>query len=286
MLWSNILCNTFKNKIMKFSIKNTLIILATTSFLASCSNDDNSQIASGNGEMELYFDNSVNGDDLILGASTYTNSNNETLKINRFNYIVSNFVLIKEDGTEVIYDKESSYFVISEEAALNTIHLEEIPAGNYTKIRFGLGVDQQRYLQGETAQQSFWDIADANNLTWTWSTGYKFINFEGTFTAPTLTGEKTFQVHQGSNTATDNYREITLTLPNTARVRTTESPSVHFIADANKILDGSTKIKLSEAMNPAGTSAAIMGGEKLISIASNTTSMFVVDHVHAGGAEH
>ena len=271
---------------MKFSIKNIFAILAITSFLASCSSDDDSQIASGNGEMELFFDNSVNGDDLILGASTYTNSNNETLKINRFNYIVSNFVLIKDDGTEVVYDKESSYFVISEEAQLNTIHLENIPAGNYTKIRFGLGVDQQRYLQGETAQQSFWDIADANNMTWTWSTGYRFINFEGTFTAPSLTGEKAFQVHQGSNTATDNYREITVTLPNTARVRTTESPSVHFIADANKVLDGNTKIKLSEALNPAGTSAAIMGGEKLISIASNTTSMFVVDHVHAGGAEH
>lgn len=271
---------------MIFSIKNTVATLALLTFLISCSSDDDSQTASGNGEMELYFDNSVNGDNLILGASTYTNSNNETLKINRFNYIVSNFVLIKEDGTEVVYDKESSYFIISEEAQLNTINLENIPAGNYTKIRFGLGVDQQRYLQGETAQQSFWDLADANNMTWTWSTGYRFINFEGTFTAPTLTGEKTFQVHQGSNTATDNYREITVTLPNTARVRTNESPSVHFIADANKILDGNSKIKLSEAMNLAGTSASIMGGEKLITIAGNTTSMFVVDHVHAGGAEH
>lgn len=271
---------------MKFLLKNTLAILAFATFLTSCSSDDDSgQALSGNGEMELFFDNSVNGDKLILGTN-YTNSNNETLKINRLNYIVSNFVLVKDDGTEFTYPKASSYFVISEEAGLNTINLKDIPAGNYTKIKFGLGVDQQRYLQGETAQQSFWDLAAANNLTWTWSTGYRFINFEGSFTAPGLDGEKTFQVHQGSNTATDNYREITLTLPNTARVRTDVSPSVHFIADANKILDGQNKIKLSEAMNPAGTSSSIMGGEKLISIAANTTVMFVVDHVHAGGAEH
>lgn len=272
---------------MKFHLKNTFAVLAIFSLLSSCSSDDdNSQSQSGIGEVELFFDNSVNGDDLILGTSAYTNSNNETLKINRFNYIVSNFVLIKEDGTEVAYPKNDSYFVISEEAALNTIHLENIPTGNYTKIKFGVGVDQQRYFQGETAQQSFWDLAATNNMTWTWSTGYKFINFEGTFTSPEITGEKIFQVHQGSNSATDNYREVTLTLPNTARVRVDESPSIHFIADANKILDGTSKITLSQSMNTAGTAASIMGGEQLISIAGNTTSMFKVDHVHAGGAHH
>lgn len=272
---------------MKFQLKNIFAILAFASFFVSCSSDDdNVQNLLGNGEMELYFDNSLNGDNLILGVSTHTNSNGETLKINKFNYIVSNFVLIDENGAEVAYPKESSYFVINEETKKTTIHLENIPVGNYKKIKFGLGVDSQRYLQGETAQQSFWDEAAANSLTWTWSTGYRFFVFEGAFTAPGLAGEKTFQVHQGSNTSTDNYREFTVDFPNTARVRETESPSVHFIVDANKILDGNAKLKLSEAMNTAGTSASIMGGTQLISIAGNTTSMFTVDHVHAGGADH
>lgn len=272
---------------MKFQLKNTIAILAFASIFVSCSSDDNaSENLSGNGEMQLYFDNSLNQDDLILGVSTHTNSNGETLKVNKFNYILSNFVLIDENGSEVVYPKESSYFIINEETNQTTIHLENIPAGNYKKIKFGLGVDAQRYLQGETAQQSFWDEAVDNDLTWTWSTGYKFINFEGTFTSPNLTGEKTFQIHQGSNTSTDNYREFIIDFPNTARVRTTESPSVHFIVDANKILDGNAKLKLSEAMNTAGTGATIMMGAKLISIAGNTTSMFTVDHVHAGGAEH
>jgi len=272
---------------MKFQLKITIAILAFTSVFTSCNNDDDSsQNLSGNGEMELFFDNSLNGDKLILGVSTHTNSNGETLKVDRFNYILSNFVLIDENGLEVAYPKESSYFIINEQTNQTTINLENIPAGNYKKIKFGLGVDAQRYLQGETAQQSFWDEAVQNDLTWTWSTGYRFINFEGVFTSPTLSGEKTFQIHQGSNTATDNYREITVDFPNTARVRQNESPSVHFIVDANKILDGNTKLKLSEAMNTAGTGATIMMGSKLISIAGNTTSMFTVDHVHAGGAEH
>jgi len=270
---------------MKLKLQHIVAVMAMAISIVSCTNDDDTAIVSGTGDAELFFDNSVNGDDLILGTS-YTNSNGESLKINRFNYIVSNFVLIAEDGTEVVYLKENSYFVINEGSGLSTVHLEGLPAGNYTKVRFGLGVDNQRYLQGETVQQSFWDLADANDLTWTWSTGYKFINYEGTFSSSQTDGEKTFQVHQGSNTAIDNYREITLTLPNTARVRAGETPSIHLIADANVILDGTTKINLSDAMNPANTGASIMGGQSLIDIAGNTLSMFTVDHVHNGAGDH
>ena len=152
-------------------------------------------------------------------------------------------------------------------------------------MRLGIGVDQQRYLQGETEQQSFWDLATANDLTWTWSTGYRFINFEGAFTA-NGSEAKDFQVHQGSNTATDNYREVTLDLPTTARVREGEAPSIHIMADANVILDGINKIKLGDNLNQAGTAASIMGGENLIKIAQNTQSMFTVDHVHNGAGHH
>ena len=272
---------------MKFSIKNTFALLAATALFVSCSGDDNADsiIDGTTGDVELYFDNGVAGDALILG-STYTNSNNEKLTINRFNYIVSNFVLVKEDGTEYVYPKEESYFVISQEAELLTVHLENIPAGDYKQVKFGIGVDQQRYLQGETAQQSFWDLAAQHNLTWTWSTGYRFINFEGTFTSDSSPEEKIFQVHQGSNTATDNYREVTLNLPTTARVRQGDMPNIHLKGDINVVLDGVNKIKLSENLNQAGTAASIMGGENLIKIAENTQSLFVVDHVHNGSGHH
>lgn len=269
---------------MKFQLKNTIAILALTFLFVSCSSDDDSSsVTEGtSGDVELYFDNGVNGDALILG-STYTNSNGESLTINRLNYIISNIVLIKADGAEYTYPKEESYFVISAEGDLLTAHLENVPAGDYTQLKFGIGVDEQRYLQGETAQQSFWDLATEYNLTWTWSTGYRFINFEGTYTSPEVDGEKAFQVHQGSNTATDNYREVTLSLPTTARVREGEMPNIHLKTDANVILDGINKIKLADNINEAQTATAIMGGENLITIAENTLDMFVVDHVHNGG---
>lgn len=271
---------------MKSTIKY-VAVAAMALLFASCSDDDNNTAQPNTfGDAEVYFDNGVAGDALTLGTN-YTNSNGETLKIERLSYIVSNFVLIDENGNSFTYPKEDSYFVISEEDNRLTAHLENIPAGNYKQIKFGIGVDNQRYLQGETAQQSFWDLAAQHDLTWTWSTGYKFILFEGTFTTPLAAGEKGFMVHQGSNTATDNYREVTLNLPTTARVRTGDLPSIHVKSDVNVLLDGTNKISLFANLNPAGTSAGIMGGENLVKIAANSLSMFTVDHVHNGsGTAH
>lgn len=272
---------------MKFQFKNTIALLALTTFFVSCSSDDDTApITEGTtGDAELFFDNGVAGDEFILG-NTYTNSNGESLTIDRLNYIVSNIVLIKEDGSEYVYPKEESYFVISEEANMLTVHLEGIPAGDYKRVRLGIGVDNARYLQGETAQQSFWDLAYANNLTWTWSTGYRFINFEGSFTSATIAEATIFQVHQGSNTATDNYREVTLDMPTTARIRENEMPNIHIKADANVILDGANKIILGNNLNGLGTAASVMGGENLIKIAANSLTMFTVDHVHNGAGSH
>jgi len=99
---------------MKYYFKTAIIALLSI-FIVSCSGDDNNEDLTGEGNMKVFFDNSVNGDDLLLGTSLYTNSNGETLKITRFNYIVSNFVLLDEMGNEFTYPSEESYFVISEE---------------------------------------------------------------------------------------------------------------------------------------------------------------------------
>lgn len=263
---------------MKSILKLQLVILSLIITLSSCSSDDDAtQELSGENNLTIEFDNSVNGDDLLLGTSTYTNSNNETLTINRFNYIVSNFVLIDAEGNEYIYSKDDSYFVISEEEAMNEVVLENIPAGDYVAMRFGVGVDQEKYLQGAAGQGDFLQIAEETNMMWSWQAGYKFLNFEGTFTSPTVTDATNFQIHMGSHgSSLDNYKEVTVELPTAALVSNSLSPILHFAVDANEILDGNTKILLSEK-------AVVMIDEvKSPQIAVNATGMFRVDHVHNG----
>ncbi|MDN3596663.1 MbnP family protein [Zunongwangia endophytica] len=257
-------------------IKISLLFLVVS--LAACSSDDDAvDTATGENEVRIGFDNGVNGDDLLLGASTYINSNDEVLTINRFNYIVSNFVLIDAEGNEYTYPKDESYFVVSEENDLTEVSLKNIPAAEYVAIKFGVGVDQAKYQQGAEGQGDFLEIAENNEMMWSWQAGYKFLNFEGTFTSETVAEATNFKIHMGSHgSSLDNYREVTLDLPSRALVSDKLSPVIHMAVDANRILDGQNKIKLSEK-------AVVMIDEvKSPQISENATGMFRVDHVHNG----
>lgn len=267
---------------MKSIYKKLFLVLAFVGTLVSCSKDDESAKHQGNGEVEIYFDNTMNGNDLVLGQ-TYTNSNGEEIAVSRLNYVISNIVLFKADGTTFVYPKEESYFIISEENEMNTIHLTDVPAGEYVKVKFGIGVDQQRYLEGESAQQEFWDKATQYHMTWSWNAGYKFLNYEGTFTSHANTSPLPYWLHVGNSPNVDNYSEVILEIPAVLKVQEGEVPNVHIMADANVILDGANKIELHHNMNDAKTGTPIMGGEAIIRVRENFQEMFAVDHVHNHG---
>lgn len=276
---------------MKFNYKNIWAALVAVVMLTSCTSSDDEVLKiekDEKGTMEWFFDHTLMGDKMLLDVAARTNGNGERLTIKRFNYIVSNIVLFDENGTSFTYPKEDSYFIIDSEKEQFVIQLKDIPAGNYTKVKFGLGVDQSKYLRGEEEQQEFWDLAATHNMTWSWITGYKFFNLEGTFTSTKVAGTPRFSLHIGSHgTNLDNYKEVAVALPSIARVRKTIKPSVHYMVDANKLVDGVHKIVLSEAMNPAGTAASIMvNAEKAPKIMENATQMFQVDHVHNDGQSH
>ena len=265
---------------MKYQFKTILLALSAL-LIFSCSEDDSFD-SSEKGSINLFYDNSVNGDDLLLNTTGYKNSNNETLKISRFNYIVSNFVLTDDKGNNFTYPSADSYFIISEENNQLNVALTNIPAGNYTQITFGVGVPMERFLEGEEAQQEFWDYAKTFNMTWAWLVGYKFINFEGTYTAEGIEGSKNFKIHLGSlGDSQDNYREVTLDFPNTARVRANTTPEIHLVADANKILDGQSKIELAPLVNAGGTSQIMVDAARSPTVADNAIGMFTVDHIHS-----
>lgn len=266
---------------MKFQLKNILAVAAMTLVFTSCSNDDSPVgTITGEGSLGLEFDNVFGDANLILNTQSNVTSEGETLKISAVKYIVSNIVLTKEDGTTFTYPKSESYFIVDEaNEASQTIDLTHIPAGNYTKVKFGIGVDQQQFNQGANGQGNLLAQADAADMFWSWSAGYKFVLFEGLFTSSTVTADTMFMVHTGQTGTAYNYTEITLDFPEKALVRTTIKPDVHLFADVSKIIDGTNKIKLSDN-NMGGMGAMIMGGENLPLITANLSGMFTVNHVH------
>ena len=265
---------------MKLIYKYFLVLTVLGAF-ASCNNDDDTTTElSGEGNVKIEFDNSVGSDDLLLATSSYTNSQGETLTINRLNYIVSNFRLTNDQGETFTYAKDDSYFITSEETGDTEVTLQNIPAGRYVSITFGIGVDQEKYLQGAEGQGTFLTEAEETNMMWSWQAGYKFLNYEGTFTSSTVTEATEFKVHMGSHgSSLDNYKEVTLSLGSEALVSDEMSPIIHLVADANAILDGDNKLSLSEQ------SVIMVSEEKSPKVALNTASMFSVDHVHNGSGD-
>lgn len=269
-----------KIKKMKFQLKNIVVLAAITIVFSSCSNDENKAEAGEKGKLIVEFDNVFGSADLILNTQGNLTSQGETLKVSDIKYIISNIVLTKEDGTTFVYPKSESYYIVSEaNEATHEIELENIPAGNYTKIQFGIGVDETQYNAGQTVQGDFFAFAQTEDMAWSWSAGYKHLLFEGTFTSSTVTTPTTFMVHTGKSGANYNYTDVTLNFPDTALIRTTITPDVHIFADVAKVIDGTNKIKLTDN-NMGGMGAMIMSGANLPLITTNLNTMFTVDHVH------
>ena len=73
---------------MKNLIYKALAVLALSATFTACSSDD--ETISGTGAIGIEFDNSFNGNDLILDTQANTTASNEVLKISKIKYIISN----------------------------------------------------------------------------------------------------------------------------------------------------------------------------------------------------
>ncbi len=257
---------------MKFQLKNIVAVMALALAFTSSSDDDNKEIT-GQGNLLLEFDN-VYGSSNLAFNTPYTNSNGEVVKINNAIYIISNIVLTKTDGSTYTVPKSQSYFFVNEANAASTmLNLPNIPAGNYNKVTFGVGVDQAQFDMGASGQGTMWTDAQALGMTWSWAAGYKFIKFEGTVTSTSHTNAN-FRVHTGKTGTIYNYTEVSLDFPDNALVRTNITPQVHIMADLKKVIDGTTKINFEEGLD-------VMSGTKVQNIsANNVPSLFEVEHVH------
>lgn len=263
---------------MKNLLNKAIAIIAISVVFVGCTNND--EVVSGTGNLGVEFDNAFGSNDLILNTQTNTTSSNEVLKISTIKYIISNIVLTKEDGTTFVYPKSESYFIVDEATeASHLLELTNVPAANYTKVKFGIGVDKAQWELGAMGQGNFLAVVQAAEMMWSWSAGYKFLAFEGVFTSPTVPNSTSFMVHTGQTGTDYNYTEVTLDLPTKAMVRTTIAPEIHVVADLSKIIDGTNKIKLSDN-NMGGMGAMIMGGANLPLITANLKGMFTVAHVH------
>ncbi len=226
-----------------------LLIVAVTAFI-SCENDDTAVA----GNVILEFDNTFKNTTVVLGgassasATQNTSASGQLHHFSELKYVISNIRLIKEDGTEIPYninnlDKGAAVIDQSKPSSLQYI-MNDIPAGQYKQLKFGLGVKKELNVLDQMRFPVFYATAGANDtkMMWEWGTGYRFTKIEGFYDVD----HKEMSIHTGSTVqgdegeysqGVDAYRDIVLNLTVNAMVGN-KAPKISIRADFDKLLSG------------------------------------------------
>ncbi|MFM7217567.1 MAG: MbnP family protein [Bacteroidota bacterium] len=150
------------------SIVPLMIVLLAC--FAGCKKDEKTT-----GQVSFTISNKVDSLNLQLGQMAYTTSEGNTYQVDLLKYYITNFTFLRADGST--YNAKNYDLIDAENPASWNIQLSGIPNGTYTGLRFYLGVDSTKnFVLDQTG-----DLDPANNMFWTWSTGYIFFKHEGFF---------------------------------------------------------------------------------------------------------
>lgn len=180
-----------------------LMAFSLTIVQTGCKTDDPFVPADEAATLNLNIYAKVGSSDLSLG-DVYMDPSSYRYSPNLFKLYISNITLIKDDNTEVLVkDVALLDWENSTSGEPQTVALEADP-GNYTGIRFWLGVDQALNDLGPNDYDAEHPLSLYQGTYWTWNTGYRFMMLEGKFdTIPNGTGTipstSNFQLHLGTN---------------------------------------------------------------------------------------
>lgn len=279
------------------NLKNYILSAAVLVAFMSCSSDDDNPVANN---VTLEFNNTFGATPIVLGdatsasATVNTSDEGQTHHFEEVKYVISNIRLIKADGTEIPYnvnDLDNGATVINHALpeTLNYV-MSDIPVGDYSEIRFGLGVKSELNTLDEASFPNFYASAGENDteMHWEWGTGYRFTKIEGFYGSNndvlSIHSGSTVEGEEGSYTqGVDAYRDITLTLPTNATVGNS-APTITINADFDYLLSGqSHTITLGENNATPSIHTAVEMTKFVENIGGNgttdTTGMFSIQSV-------
>ncbi|MCB2377851.1 hypothetical protein LGH70_09680 [Hymenobacter sp. BT635] len=242
-------------------------ILSAAASLTSCTDDKD--VAPVAGQMTLQLEHVAGSAPLTLnGTAPYKTAAGDDFTVTTFRYYISNIKLGKADGTEFV--QPESYYLIDEAKADSKIFtIPNVPAGDYTKLTFTIGVDSARNVAG--AQTGALAPSD---MFWKWDSGYIYTKLEGR-SAQSPSGGILFHIG-GFKKPNNTIRTVSPALGSSSiRVRNGSTPTVHLKADVLKMFTGPNTVRFA-------TLSSTMGGPDAMLIADNQAAgMFTVAHIQS-----
>lgn len=268
-------------------------------FITACSDDETT--ASEAGVVEVEFDNIalVNGIQQQLSLVDpgnddydYTNAVGQSFNINLLRYYITDIHLEGPNGEsyrdEISVDVnqvEGIHLIDESDQSSGLLVFDEVPAGNYNKITFTVGVPEEGVQEG--AAGGVLDPASCN-MFWNWNSGYIAMKFEGqspvsnggTSGTETLLGvDNGIAYHVGGwrdveNTPfVFNNKTITLDFDTMAKVEKGQQPHIHLTMNVLGLFTGVNDIDFTGNHN---VHKPIDGKP----VAENIPAAFAYDHVH------
>ncbi len=277
-------------------------VLALTSIFMACQEDESLETKVGS--FQIYFDSKVGSKDITLrepGSTEYdfTTTNGEKFNLTKFGYYVSKVTLQGPNG-EIFEDEllasaaesKGYYHILENDASSQSIKLQNVPAGNYNKITFTIGIPESGVQQG--AAGGVLDPAKGAWF-WNWNAGYIGFAMEGNaensgqeyvdWGGGAETKAKTFAFHVGGWKSIDdndkfvnNVKTISLDMDTSVEVGENLSPLAHVVVDLLKVLDG-----VSVDFSSTYSIHAPKAGQPF---ANQLPSVFSVHHVHQSSHGH
>ncbi|HSI89918.1 MAG TPA: MbnP family protein [Adhaeribacter sp.] len=261
---------------MKRSIHLLSFLLLGATFMTACGPDDDDvkpvvdpQVKET--ALELNFDSRFGAGDFALGTS-YQTASNDAITFSSMGYFVSNVELVRADGTS--WKEPNSYHLIQveDQEVRENFTIKNVPAGNYTKLRYMLGVDSVR---NQSLDLAVGDLKLNNHMTWMWNTGYIFVHAKGTYQQPdSIPATQIYSYDIGKN---GRQRMVELPMPTSITVSTEKTAKVHIYADMKKLFGGPNVIQVKNTFHIDGTPAASAASHL---VADNAATMFSVNAIH------
>jgi len=260
--------------IHKYSLRFFTLITCISMLLMGCSENPSHSIHDDHGSIQVSINHVFDSVPFIFDKA-YSLPNGESVKGTMLKYYVSNISLEKVDGSSHVIPQDESYFLIDESIErTKKVILDHIPSGTYTAIRFTIGVDSLRSTMGLDKRKGILDIgATAQDMYWSWNSGYIHLKFEGTFSAPKASGDIRYHVggFGGYSSPTINaIRTIRLALGNNPLVITGGAQKTLTVsADLKKMFTGPIPFSVAE-------NASVMFSPFCVTIADNYATMFFI----------